>query len=401
MYFVLLRVVLENHFLSPFRKPRAGCSVFCLRSVHWTRLDPAGPGAKGFLPNWLQTFLCEKTSSGAGERQRQQRQRWWFGHHFGPVCPQAPQVREDFEHERLHFGRGAGASSAAGGTGAHHPGDLDERPAGHPRDQEPQPLLLSDGESNRPALHPGAPARMIEEREGRNIMWVSPLFLSGVLPGAVCMDSNKTFPVSFSLTYCYHPSSWTLSGYNRGGCQLHFLVAGRKVTIIVLPCGTWNLACCSMSAPLLAGERNCPGFAVHLGFFGFSFLRTVGELWTKWQIWKDDLGREGEVRPDRLSCDFRSHEINLIKTQQQIWLVKNWGMGGRGILPLWNHLGAWMFAIVYSVIYGCLFIFLFNGNIFFFFTDTSGIKSYYFFESVLPAGPCQTQPNPPPTVKLW
>lgn len=73
------------------------------------------------------------------------------------------------------------------------------------------------------------------------------------------------------------------------------------------------------------------------------------------------------MHPDRLSCDFRSHEINLIKTQRQIWLVKNWGMGGRGILPSWNHLGAWMFAIVYSVIYGCLFIFLFNGNIYFFF----------------------------------
>lgn len=53
MCFVLLRVVLDNYFLSPFRKPRAGCSVFCLWSVHWTRLDPAGPGTKGVLPNWL------------------------------------------------------------------------------------------------------------------------------------------------------------------------------------------------------------------------------------------------------------------------------------------------------------------------------------------------------------
>lgn len=198
-------------------------------------------------------------------------------------------------------------------------------------------------------------------------MWVSPLFLPGVLPGAVWMDSNKAFPVSFSLTYSYRPPSRTLSGFNSGGCQLHFLVAGRKVTITVLPCATRSLACCGTSAPLLAGERSRPGFGVHLRFFGFPFLRTVGESWTKRRIWKDDLGGEGEVHPDRLSCDFRSHEINLIKTQRQIWLVKNWGMGGRGILPSWNHLGAWMFAIVYSVIYGCLFIFLFNGNIYFFF----------------------------------
>jgi len=119
---------------------------------------------------------------------------------------------------------------------------------------------------------------MIEEREGRNISWVSPPFLSGVLPGAVWMDSNKDFPVSFSLTYCYHPSSRTLSGYNRGGCQLHSLVAGRKVTIIVLPCGTWSLEGCGTRAPLLAGEINRPGFGVHLGFFGFHFLKTVGEL---------------------------------------------------------------------------------------------------------------------------
>lgn len=279
--FVLLRVVLDNNFLSRFRKPRAGRSVFCLRSVHRTRLDPAGPGAKGVLPNWLQTLLRQKTSSGAGERQRQQRQRWRFGHHFGPVSPQAPQVREDFEHERLHFGGGAGASSAAGGAGAHHPGDLDERPAGHPRDQEPQPLLLSDGESNRPALRPGASPHMIEEREGRNIMWVSPLFLPGVLPGAVWIDSNKAFPVSFSLTYCYHPSSRTLSGFNSGGCQLHFLVAGRKVTITVLPCCDVEFGVLRYECSSLGWRKKSSRFRCSFKVFWFPFPEDCGRIVNK------------------------------------------------------------------------------------------------------------------------
>lgn len=52
-----------------------------------------------------------------------------------------------------------------------------------------------------------APPHLVEEREGSSFTWMSPLFLPGVLPGAVWMDSNKAFPLSFSLTYCYHPSS--------------------------------------------------------------------------------------------------------------------------------------------------------------------------------------------------
>lgn len=123
-----------------------------------------------------------------------------------------------------------------------------------------------------------APPHLVEEREGSSFTWMSPLFLPGVLPGAVWMDSNKAFPLSFSLTYCYHPSSWTLSGYIRGGCQLCFLVAVRKPAIRVLPYGAWSLARRGTSAPLLAGERSHLGFGFRLGFWGFSFLRTLGEL---------------------------------------------------------------------------------------------------------------------------
>lgn len=197
--------------------------------------------------------------------------------------------------------------------------------------------------------------------------------------GAVWMDSNKAFPASFSLIYCYHPSSRTLSGLSRGGCQLHFLVPGKKVTITVLPWGAWNSARCGTSAPLLDGEGSCPGFGVHLGFL-------VSLSWGLWENCEqsDKSGKmiwEERGRCILTNCLVISEAMRLtqLKPNSKYDLLRTggWGEGDSSIVKSSRCLD--VCHGVFSYLWLSFHLPFQWELFFFFFTDTSGIKSFFFF----------------------
>lgn len=103
------------------------------------------PGGSDLLPHRLPAPPAAPRQETATSRQlvvRFQRLGLGLGHQLGPVSTAAPAVRAHAQHERVHVGGGAGEGAEAGGEGADHTGDLDERAARHPRDAEPQPILL-------------------------------------------------------------------------------------------------------------------------------------------------------------------------------------------------------------------------------------------------------------------
>lgn len=160
---VVISQMLSSSLHSP-RKSRASSSVLRLRRVHRAGPHPGCLGGEDLLPHRLPAATPEEVPARAREQQQwQQRQRGWqLGHGIGHLCQETPPLREDFEQERLHLGGGAGASPKAGGARAHHPRDLDERPARGSRDQEPEPLLLGAGAGTRTPLEAACKGKCLQ-----------------------------------------------------------------------------------------------------------------------------------------------------------------------------------------------------------------------------------------------
>lgn len=145
----LIKSTNNFQFLFYNRSPRKGCTILCLWCVFGPLPHPLRPGSTDLLSHRLPAPPAasrQETTASSRLILRFQRLGLRLGHHLRSVGAETPALWAYAQHERVHVSGGAGKSTEAWGKGANHPGDLDERTAGHPRDTEPQSVLLRTAE---------------------------------------------------------------------------------------------------------------------------------------------------------------------------------------------------------------------------------------------------------------
>lgn len=134
-------------FFVPKNRPsRKGCAILRLWCVFGPVPHPLCPGGPDLLSHRLPVTATTDRQEAATPHPLVlglQRLRLGLGNHVWSVGAKAQALRAYAQHERVHISRGTGESPEARGKGANHTGDLDEWTARHPRDTEPQSLLLN------------------------------------------------------------------------------------------------------------------------------------------------------------------------------------------------------------------------------------------------------------------